>query len=92
MEPRFFNHGDFINGLPNNPATLKTFQWSHGFSTMETRFAPISLRFPVTNWFQWSHGFSTMETKDEVLQGGRGGGSVSMEPRFFNHGDVEAIG
>jgi len=36
--------------------------------------------------FQWSHGFSTMETAThrlDVLMVE----SVSMEPRFFNHGD-----
>ncbi len=34
---------------------------------------------------QWSHGFSTMETGKERMSCETG--RVSMEPRFFNHGD-----
>jgi len=61
IEPRFFNHGD---GTPWNKracATCAMFQWSHGFSTMETDHVLGSVR--------------------------QHGGHVSMEPRFFNHGD-----
>lgn len=35
MEPRFFNHGDVDCGGPHQ-AIRSQFQWSHGFSTMET--------------------------------------------------------
>ena len=41
--------------------------------------------------FQWSHGFSTMETYKPVVHSPRLS-SVSMEPRFFNHGDVQVKG
>ncbi len=88
------------------------FQWSHGFSTMETQtsvgrrswcgcfngatvFQPWrrmracpAARTLMTYQFQWSHGFSTMETRQQPLPWRRGyAGGVSMEPRFFNHGD-----
>ncbi len=35
MEPRFFNHGD-RDGPPRIDRRHRRFQWSHGFSTMET--------------------------------------------------------
>jgi len=112
MEPRFFNHGDIdLEGFQWYGITR--FQWSHGFSTMETYYASEPLQHSTEgsfngatvfqpwrrsshplmmggSWrsFQWSHGFSTMET-----QHARHGRicnpqcHVSMEPRFFNHGD-----
>jgi len=36
MEPRFFNHGDPEQICLYAQALVDTFQWSHGFSTMET--------------------------------------------------------
>jgi len=43
--------------------------------------------------FQWSHGSSTMETVLLLwLRLADGGVHVSMEPRFFNHGDVNTSG
>jgi hypothetical protein len=36
MEPRFFNHGDQDHCAPSWSLRW-SFQWSHGFSTMETR-------------------------------------------------------
>ncbi len=42
------------------PSGTTVFQWSHGFSTMETA---VYVAVPVqARTFQWSHGFSTMET------------------------------
>ncbi len=35
MEPRFFNHGD-VSMMLTGEAMDAGFQWSHGFSTMET--------------------------------------------------------
>ncbi len=46
----------------------------------------VSERTDGLKAFQWSHGFSTMETR--ARQGERiQKRQVSMEPRFFNHGD-----
>jgi len=36
MEPRFFNHGDGIDSSSPRKLSRARFQWSHGFSTMET--------------------------------------------------------
>jgi len=59
MEPRFFNHGD---PTPRSTCACEVrFQWSHGFSTMETWWSLMACR-RISSAFQWSHGFSTMET------------------------------
>jgi len=63
------------------------FQWSHGFSTMETirhdtRHAALELGgFNGATVFQpWRR--SQRENALELQY------AVSMEPRFFNHGDL----
>jgi len=63
MEPRFFNHGDGIDSSSPRKLSRARFQWSHGFSTMETMWIRFSVFLQRTS-------------------------SVSMEPRFFNHGDT----
>jgi len=42
MEPRFFNHGDKRKSTPLSPCSQPLFQWSHGFSTMETPWITLS--------------------------------------------------
>ena len=87
MEPRFFNHGD------GNPTAI---QWPIGMSGFNgaTVFQPWRRYIiesihngPIQDGFQWSHGFSTMETAPIASQFLALFCHVSMEPRFFNHGD-----
>ncbi len=86
MEPRFFNHGDL--DPENVEALIEGFQWSHGSSTMET-LDPEGIEALIEG-FQWSHGSSTMETLARDLNS-LVATMVSMEPRFFNHGDLPQI-
>ena len=74
MEPRFFNHGDFDSGFGTS-ASGSAFQWSHGFSTMETPDPRHGDR-AADRRFQWSHGFSTMETA------GGANDTPAVPPRF----------
>ncbi|MDD2202512.1 MAG: hypothetical protein PHQ21_09335 [Firmicutes bacterium] len=47
------------------------------------------MRLTIGTRFQWSHGSSTMETADRAEVELEGQCHVSMEPRFFNHGDED---
>jgi len=72
-------------------ARVRRFQWSHGFSTMETRHARIHEREGY-RWFQWSHGFSTMETPLDFyayLAGLRGAISSTSWPPYKNYAILE---
>jgi len=87
MEPRFFNHGDHVDTVFSIPPKdifcfngATVFQpWRHYDKQEYLSDTPYA--------FQWSHGFSTMETCD-IWGCCELGGMVSMEPRFFNHGDA----
>ena len=84
MEPRFFNHGDW-SVLHEDLDGLTAFQWSHGFSTMETQRHAIRhsrvCRVSMEPRF-FNHGDACQIRQPRSAQ------NVSMEPRFFNHGDL----
>ena len=87
MEPRFFNHGDQLTSCMQKLASsCRSFNGATVFQPWRREVEFVSERTDGLKAFQWSHGFSTMETR--ARQGERiQKRQVSMEPRFFNHGD-----
>ncbi len=65
MEPRFFNHGDENQKCSSCMSAFLWFQWSHGFSTMET-VGEYSHEAIADAQFLWSHDLSTMEACDSL--------------------------
>ncbi len=68
MEPRFFNHGDLLtDGMQAD--NLERFQWSHGFSTMETRDAEGNFAFNLAVSMEprfFNHGDAEMDLRARI--------------------------
>ena len=79
-----------VETLYKKSSLMKVFrlQWSHNFSIVETT-RHLDPALAVPHLLQWSHNFSIVETRRFVAEYSRFK-SASMEPQFFNRGNLSA--
>ncbi len=90
MEPRFFNHGDALRFFAIG-FRWERFQWSHGFSTMETHYPrPVHRRWRDVSMEPrfFNHGDQTRDGLESGMKPESFNGATVFQPWRHAHGQA----